>query len=490
MILSVLAVYLTLVLVIGLWSHKLFRGTGEDFFVATRTIGPFVLLMSLFGTNMTAFSLLGASGEAYLHGIGVFGLMASSSALVIPVVFYLVGTRLWSLGKRFGYVTQAQFFRERWDSDRLGTLLFIVLVGLLVPYVLIGLMAGGITLHQVSGGRVPEWGGNLIICVVVLIYVLYGGMRGTAWVNTFQTLVFMIFGVATLVAVVGELGGLEAAVARVAQTRPDLLVREGHVQRLELLSYMCIPLSAGMFPHLFIHWLTAGRASHFRFTISLYPICIALVWVPSVLLGVLAAADFPGLPPAAASSVILRLITHHAPGLLAGLLAAGVFSTCMNSLDSQVLSLGTMFTHDIVRHYGLHDRMTERQELFVGRLFVAAILFVTFLLSFVTTRSIFKLGIWSFTGFASLFPVVAAALFWKRSTKPGAAASVLTAAGLWAYFFIAAGDDPDYTVGGTGLMPVAVILAASTAAMLGVSLLTKPPDQAVLERFFPSRERA
>ena len=96
MTLAVIVAYLAVVLGIGLASHRLFRGTGEDYFLATRSIGPFLLLMSLFGTHMTAFSMLGASAEAYRTGIGVFALMASSSALVAPVVFYFIGTRLWA----------------------------------------------------------------------------------------------------------------------------------------------------------------------------------------------------------------------------------------------------------------------------------------------------------------------------------------------------------------------------------------------------------
>ncbi len=83
MILAVVAVYLGIVLLVGLLGHRLFRGTGEDFFLASRTIGPFVLLMTLFGTNMTAFTMLGASGEAFLEGISVFALMGSSSAIVL-----------------------------------------------------------------------------------------------------------------------------------------------------------------------------------------------------------------------------------------------------------------------------------------------------------------------------------------------------------------------------------------------------------------------
>lgn len=122
MIVGVIGVYLLVVLAIGGLSHRLFRGTGEDYFVASWTIGPFLLLMSLFGTNLTAFSILGASGAAYSRGIGVFGLMGSSSAIVIPAIFLFVGTRIWRLGKLHGYVTQAQFFRDRFQSDAVGSL--------------------------------------------------------------------------------------------------------------------------------------------------------------------------------------------------------------------------------------------------------------------------------------------------------------------------------------------------------------------------------
>ena len=70
MTLAVIASYMALVLMVGVLSHRLFRGTGEDYFLATRSIGPFVLLMSLFGTQMTAFALLGASGSRIAQASG------------------------------------------------------------------------------------------------------------------------------------------------------------------------------------------------------------------------------------------------------------------------------------------------------------------------------------------------------------------------------------------------------------------------------------
>src|SRR5262245_33870027 len=80
----------------------------EEYFLANRSLGPYVFLLSLFGTNMTALAILGSSGHAFTNGIVTFGLMASSSALIIPLSLFLIGTRVWALGKRYGFITPVQ----------------------------------------------------------------------------------------------------------------------------------------------------------------------------------------------------------------------------------------------------------------------------------------------------------------------------------------------------------------------------------------------
>ena len=112
------------------------------------SIGPVVFLLSLFGTNMTAFSILGASGHAFANGIVTYGLMASSSALVIPLGIFLIGTRLWALGKRHGFMTPVQMFRDRWECGHIGTVIFAVQAVLLIPYIVIAVMGGGTTLQR------------------------------------------------------------------------------------------------------------------------------------------------------------------------------------------------------------------------------------------------------------------------------------------------------------------------------------------------------
>src|SRR6059036_2665012 len=186
---AIIFLYLAVVLYIGIFAYRTstHRQEAEDFFLAGRSLGSFVFLFSLFGSHMTAFAILGSSGHAFNNGIVTYGLMASSSALVVPLTIFLVGTRVWALGKRFGFITPVQLFRDRWETSHVGTLIFVVQAALLVPYIVIGVMGGGTTLSAISGGLVPFWLGGAVVALVVMSYVFFGGMRGTAWVNTFQT---------------------------------------------------------------------------------------------------------------------------------------------------------------------------------------------------------------------------------------------------------------------------------------------------------------
>ncbi|HCZ03739.1 MAG TPA: sodium:proline symporter, partial [Verrucomicrobiales bacterium] len=191
--LIIIVCYLGLLLALGIISSRSFRGTSKDYFVASHSIGPFLLLMSVFGTTMTAFALVGSTGKAFERGIGVYGLMASISGLVHAAVFFLIGIRLWVYGKKYGFVTQIQFFRARFDSQRIGYVLFPILAMLVVPYLLIGIIGAGKTVLPVTAGAfpdlfpnaaTPQWAGGipvwltgLVICGVVMTYGFLGGSR-------------------------------------------------------------------------------------------------------------------------------------------------------------------------------------------------------------------------------------------------------------------------------------------------------------------------
>ena len=487
--LYVVGVYLLLLLGFSVLNSRRARGSAGEYFVASRSIGPFLLLMSVFGTTMTAFALVGSTGKAFDSGIGVYGLMASASGIIHSLVFFLVGIRLWAIGKRFNYVTQIQFFRGRFQSDLLGYLLFPVLVGLVIPYLLIGIVGAGSVVKGISG--VPTWATGLVVCGVVLAYILTGGVRAAALANAVQTIVFMAVGVLAFALISGSLGGAEQATQNVVDNAPQLLAREGTIGHLQFLTYCFVPLSVGMFPHLFQHWLTARSAKTFTTTVIAHPVFIMIVWVPCVLIGVWAAGAGVEAPGGNSNAVLAKMVGMQLKNpWISGLLMAGILAAIMSSLDSQFVCLGTIFTHDIVVHL-TGDRFDDAQRVRLGRFFIVAIVAVTYLLSLAPPPNVFDLAVWCFSGFASLFPLVVAAVYWRRATAAGAVACVLVAGGTWAALFYdgllaptLAGEriGEDYLI--WGMMPVTVMIAASTTALVVVSLLTRPPSSATVGRFF------
>ncbi len=533
---TVVFIYLAIVVYIGIFAFRRSSGRGpaEDYFLAGRSLGPVVFLLSLFGTNMTAFAILGSSGHAFNNGIVTFGLMASSSALVIPLTIFLIGTRLWALGKKYGFMTPVQIFRDRWECGHIGTVIFAVQAALLVPYIIIGVMGGGTTLHSISGGLVPYWLGGAVVALVVMSYVFFGGMRGTAWVNAFQTVLFLCFG-AVAVAVIGAgIGGFAKAIeAMLAEPSLAPLLTRERIPPYAFLSYTFIPLSSIAFPHIAIFCLTARRVAQFKKTVIFYPLCLLALWLPCVFLGVVAnrvtdvpeiqakqaarrtlAAEGAKMTPEARDAlrakmagddVLLLLLKRFAPLWLAGLLGAGVMAAVMAS-DSQILALSTMFTEDVFAYYGGKARFGEEVQVMTGRAFVILLTVFAYILAMQAPATIFDLAVqYAFSGYAALSPLLIAALFWKGSTKWGALASTL-----WTAFAVIAvavfqavvpapagpptvvwspGGIPilTRTAGGTGVfgfLTVVPMTLISALLMVVVSLATKRPAAATLARYF------
>ena len=557
--------YLCLLLALGFFSNKLFRGTSKDYFVASHSIGPFLLLMSVFGTTMTAFALVGSTGKSFERGIGTYGLMASISGLVHAAIFFLIGIRLWAFGKKHGFITQIQFFRARFESDSIVYLLFPILVLLVIPYLLIGIIGAGKTIEPVTAGAfpalftnptapqwlggVPPWLTGLVVSLVVLSYVFMGGSRGAAFANTFQTIVFMIMGLVAFVFIINALGGINNAGKVPARINEKGLVvqdyqfdkqkaqleaneppkpigqvidfknsnltnqqphfwrepvtvefkkkmpksgeivpfeRELGIPFITFVTYLFIPLSVGMFPHLFQHWLTARSAKSFRLTVIAHPLCIMVVWVPCVLVGAWASGVLPpGIPPPAVLSAMLNLLVGDP--ILIGLLTAGVLAAIMSSLDSQFLCLGTIFTNDIVIHRAGENKYSDRQIIFIARCFIVVIVAVTYGLAMLAKNAnVFDLAIWCFSGFSALFPVIFAALYWKRTSKQGAIASIIAALLTWLYYFHESGYGGEYMVG-PGIVPAAICFGVSALVLIVVSLFTEPPSEKTLDKFFPKK---
>jgi SSS family solute:Na+ symporter len=508
--------YLCVIAFIGSVAFRRGKTNTEDFFLANRSVGEMVFFLSLFATNMTAFAILGSSGQSYRQGIGIYGLMASSSGLVIPLTIFLIGTRLWALGKRFGHQTQVAFFRDRWECDAIGTLIFALCAAMLVPYMIISIMGGGTVLAHLSeqggtsGPLIPYWLGCAIVAVVVTLGVFLGGMRGTVWVNILQTTLFLCFGAVAVVTISHALpGGFHDYMAKLAgDPKTSFLVTREKMPPQAFWSYTLIPLSSIMFPHMAIMCFSARKVTAFRRTVVLYPLAILLIWLPCVFLGVLGAATLGKV--ADPDGILLLMLQKYAPAWLAGILGAGIISAVMGSDAHQVLALSTMFTKDIYQHYGGREKYGEKSAVFFARGFIIVVTVAAYViaLGLKEKQGIFEIAVrYAFSGFAALAPIMVAALFWKRSTKWGALAATLFTAVCLVYFAVLqnshhAGDvvwqigqgknaikvlflNPRGDVSfWNGFMTVVPMVFGSALCMIAGSLLTRPPSQATIDKYF------
>lgn len=311
----------------------------------------------------------------------------------------------------------------------------------------------------------------------------------------------MVLGVVTFYYIAMKLGGQDSfmeslkacseAVSAEKSTRAEM-------SKSKFFTYLLVPFSVGMFPHLFQHWLTAKSANSFKLPVVAHPVFIMIVWVPCVLIGIWATTSLvPAKPPLPtlpngvvnANAILPFLVKTQTGAALGGLLTAGILAAIMSSLDSQFLCVGTMFSTDIVSHYIGKDKLDDKTQVLIARIFIIVIVAVTYFLSLQGYKSVFAMGVWCFSGFASLFPLVFAALYWKRLTTAGAFAGILATVASWLFLFQKSGfgSNRKFTIdlAGYEIMPVVAIFACSLIAMVGVSLVTRPPSEATLERFFP-----
>jgi SSS family solute:Na+ symporter len=523
--LIVIGVYLAIVVYISIFAFRRGKSSSEDFFLASRTIGSMVFFLSLFATNMTAFAILGSSGLAYKQGIGVFGLMASSSGFMIPLTLFFIGTRLWALGKKFGHMTQVQYFRDRWDCSAIGTAIFALSVAMLIPYMIISIKGGGQVLATIAQGvgadgkpvaLISETIGCLIVAVTVTTIVFFGGMRGTVWVNIFQTILFLLFG-GVAVWSISQAPGIDFG--QIVNSLGENKLTSGLVTRAKIdpwffWSYSLVPLSSIMFPHMSIMCLSAKKVSAFKRTVVVYPIAIMLIWLPCVFLGVIGAKQIPGLLDDKTDGILLLMLAKYVHPILAGILGAGIISAVMGSDCHQVLAVSTMFTKDIFEYYGGHKKYGEKGVVYFGRAFILVITVIAYFIALYTKQNIFDLAVrFAFSGFAAMSPVMLAALFWKRSTKYGALASTFVVGGMLVggyvlsqYFPVpkdfAGPLMPIWKSGSTvvisilrngdlrvlGMHTVVPMFVGSALAMFLVSLVTPPPSKTTLYKYFPPQQ--
>jgi len=477
-VLAGLLLYLALMITVGLFAYR-YMNTLDDFVLGGRRLGPWVAAISERASGESAWFLLGLPAAAYGMGfteywsvIGIaIGILVSWTFIAIP---------LRRETARMGALTLPDYFEMRFN-DRSRSLRIVSMVVILLfytAYVAAQLVGAGKILHATFG--LDPRVGLLIGGVVVVFYTLMGGFLAVAWTDLVQGL--LMTAVAVVLPIVGiiKLGGPAALAEKLAVRGPEFLTMSGgQVGHAFFFGVVVGGMSWGFGylgqPHLLARYMAIRKTSELR-----QSGLIAMGWTlisywGAPMIGIVGVAVL-GPDLADPDQVMPLLAKALVPGWLAGIMIAGGTAAMMSSADSQLLVASSTLVEDVyVRLF--RAKRSPGTLVALSRLATVAIASVAFVLAYSALRDwmqgsegaslIDGMVAYAWTGLGASFgPALLLALWWRRTTRTGALAGMLsgmTATVVW---------KNSATLGALLDMKAAAVLISAAMVIL-VSLTTR-----------------
>jgi SSS family solute:Na+ symporter len=456
--------YALLTLIISLYGFRREVNTPEDYFLASRKVGPFVLFFTIVATNFSAFFFLGFAGAGYRIGYSYYGMMAFGTAFV-AVAFYLVGHRAWHIGQTHGYITPPELIGKSLNSKPLELVYLAVMVIFTLPYLALQPIGAGYIISTLTDGQIPYFTAASLITAFIVLYVYLGGMRTVAWTDVLQGIMMFTLISAAVVMISDALGGLSRANAQVLAQEPGLFSPRGlndFYTPQKWFSYTLLWfLSVPMFPHIFMRFFIPRSAASLGTTIVIYPVVTAILFLFPVTLGVLGHIAFPALEGKEADQILPMMLGAYTPFWFEVVVMVGALAAFMSTMDSQLLALSSILTRDVYQR-SFAPAADLKKQVLVGRLLVAALAALGLAIAYQPPVTILEIATQAFTGLAVLFPTTIATLYWRATNPLACLVSILVGEGLLIGF--ATGLIPETLT--FGFLPVIPIMLISSAIVI------------------------
>ncbi|NES80825.1 MAG: sodium:solute symporter family protein [Moorea sp. SIO2B7] len=467
----VIALYLLFTLGIGIVGYRQQKNTPDDYFLAERKIGTIVLFFTLIATNFSAFFFLGFAGAGYRIGISYYPMMSFGGAL-IALSFYVIGYKVWLLGKENGFITPSELIEYCLGSKVLKLVFLAVMVIFTLPYLALQPIGAGYLLENLTNGQIPYFAGASILTLVIVIYVFIGGMRSVALTDVMQGVLMFVLIITALLTIGNSLGGITEANSNVYGLQPELFARAGvdkFFTKYKWFSYMILwPICVPMFPQMFMRFYIPQTSNSLKISSILYPLITGIMFICPVLIGMWGHIPFPDLVGKASDKILPMMLAEYTPIWIASVVMVGALAAFMSTLDSQLLALSSMLTRDIYISY-IRPHASLKEQTFVGRMLIIILAIIGLVIAFNPPDTILAIATQAFTGLAVLFPTVIAALYGKNISPVSCILSILVGEAILIGFQLK-WIPSSFTF---GFLPVVPILAISSGIIIGDIILNK-----------------
>lgn len=512
-IFAIMAIYMCVVIGIGLYFYKRSQKNAENYFLGGRTLGPWVTAMSAEASDMSGWLLMGLPGVAYWCGLADAFWTAIGLAIGTYVNWLIVAKRLRNYSQIAGNsITVPDFFSNRYKEKKK------VLLGISAIFILIFFTVYASSCFVTVGKLFSTLFGfdyhlTLIVgALFVVAYTLIGGFLAESVSDFMQAIVMILALILIIVVGVVKAGGFAEVIDNAKNIKGFLSLKElanpitdstgaqlnqggkalfgnsSNYGFLNMISMLAWGLGYFGVPQVLLRFMAIRKSSDIKRSRIIATVWCVISLAAAVFIGIIGRTLLPineGLNTASkAESILIVLSTEYLPIIAAGLIMAGILAATISSSDSYLLIASSSVSVNIYKGIIKKEKATEKQVMWLSRIILVLIAIVGVIIAWKEDSVIFNLVSFAWAGFGATFgPIMLFSLFWKRTTRAGAIAGMLSGAVtvfVWKLVLNKFLADNISLFGIYELLPAFII---SCIAIVVVSLLTKKPNNEIVEEF-------
>ncbi|MEG1929879.1 MAG: sodium:solute symporter family protein [Anaerovorax sp.] len=475
MALLVFGAVLVLSVIIALMSKKGAIGSSmDDVMTASGSFGAFLIFFVSVGEIYSIGTMIGAPGSVYAKG-ATYGMWFICYILLSYVLGYFLNPSIWRMGQLAKAVSIGDLIGWRYNSKALQVIVALVGIGFLTPWIQ-NQFAGMAILFEYLDIGVTFFAGVLISSALAFAYIAIAGIRAPAWVSVLKDFLLIVsivtVGIAAVVHMDGGVGGIFRTVA---ETRPDMLIIESDpitknvtfvmsTIAFQMLGFYMLPIS-------FQALLTSKNEKNLRKNTIYMP--MYMIMFPFLIIAAYyAVATIPNLENQ--DFALLAIVVETLPDWCIGLVAGAGALTAILVMAITALCVGGLFSKNIlgvIKPDMPQSKMAVWTRVATGVFLVFGVLTALYFPALMANVVTLAYG-----GLSQTFFAVALGFVWKKATKWGMGAGIITGVGTLAFIINVMDASP------LGMNPGFWAIVMNLVVVVVVSLFTKP-DAETTRRF-------
>lgn len=426
--------FLIIIFIIGIWAGKSVASSGtflQEYFLGGRSLGGFVLAMTMTATYGSASSFIGGPGIAYEEGLG-WVLLSMSQVATGYFVLMILGKKFAIVTRRYNAITMVDFLKSRYQSKWVVIFSAISIIIFLFSAMAAQWIGGARLVESLTG--LSYLSALFIFAVSVLFYVVIGGFRAVALTDAIQGTIMFIGTLVLLIAVIIAGGGLSNLMADLASENPNLITpygADGDLSAIYVSSFwILVGVGVVALPQIAVRAMSYKSAKSMHRALIIGTIVVGFIMLNMHLIGVLARPILPGIE--VGDKVMPLIALEVMPPWLAGIVLTAPMAAIMSTVDSLLLLVSSSIVKDVYLNY-INPKASYQLVKWLSISVTGIIGIIVFVMALNPPELLVWLNLFAFGGLEAAFiwPIVMG-LYWKKGNKYGALASMIVGVGLYA----------------------------------------------------------